>query len=96
MAKPFARSIALFALLASIKGKGLLPNALDPAFAYKSRGKGKGLHSGKKWGPHPSYQRDMVQHANGLWYQKENGAREVARRLRQAERNARNVQLQGA
>lgn len=73
----------LFSLIAAAMGDAaklaLLPE-------YQSRGKGRGLHTGKKWGPRPSY-KDMVQHANGLWYQKENGDREVARRVRQGLRD---------
>lgn len=53
---------------------------------YRSRGKGLGRHSGKKWGPRPSG-RDMVRVKTAdrgeVWLQKENGTREVLRRQRQ-------------
>lgn len=76
---PFRRASMLFALIQAAAGDlGKLAALPD----YKSRGKGKGLHSGKKWGPRPSY-RDMVKTEGGRWVQKENGAREVARRQRQ-------------
>ena len=83
MAKPFSRANMLFALITAARGDVLKLAALPE---YRSRGKGKGLHSGKKWGPRPSY-KDMVQKDNGLWYPKDNGNREVARRVRQQHRN---------
>ena len=83
MAKPFARSLMMFDLIQAAMGD---PAKLAGLPEYKSRGKGKGLYTGKKWGPRPSYN-DMVQHSNGLWYQKENGARECARRVRQGLRD---------
>lgn len=83
MAKQFARAHMLFALIAAAMGD---PAKLAALPEYTSRGKGKGLHTGKKWGSRPSY-KDMVMHANGLWYQEENGAREVARRVRQGLRD---------
>lgn len=67
---PFRRASILFALIQAAAGDlGKLAALPD----YKSRGKGKGLHSGKKWGPPPSY-RDMVKTESGRWVQKENGA----------------------
>ena len=80
---PFKRAIALFALVQAAAGDmGRL--AMLPA--YESRGKGKGLHSGKKWGPRPSG-KDMVQVHTAtrgkVWLQKENGTCEVLRRQRQ-------------
>lgn len=86
MAQAFARSRALFALIAAAMGNASKLAALPE---YRSRGKGLGRHSGKKWGPRPSY-RDMhvVKTATRgeVWLQKENGAREVARRQRQIAR----------
>lgn len=82
---PFARALAVMALVQAAAGDAL---KLAEIPAYKSRGKGRGQHSGKKWGPRPSY-RDMVQvdHATRgtIFVQKDNGYREVARRMRQIE-----------
>lgn len=80
---PFKRAITLMALVQAAAGDMGRLAALP---AYESRGKGKGLHSGKKWGPRPSG-RDMVQVQTAsrgkVWLQKENGNREVLRRQRQ-------------
>lgn len=81
-AKPFARVLAFISALREATSL----NAVQALGEYQSRGKGLGKHSGKKWGSGPSYRCDMVRHANGLWYQKENGDREVARRQRQITR----------
>lgn len=87
MAKAFARAAALFALVQAAMGD-MAKLALLPE--YKSRGKGLGRHSGKKWGPRPPM-RDMVrvktETRGEVWLQKENGDREVKRRLYQMARN---------
>lgn len=75
---PFARAAALFAVVQAAAGDFA---KLSQIPEYESRGKGRGLHSGKKWGSRPSW-RDMVR-VGGRWMQKENGVREVARRQRQ-------------
>lgn len=78
----FARAIALFAM---IKEAGSNPMLLANLPAYVSRGKGKGKHTGKKWSL--SSNANLIKVATtwrGVrWLQKENGDREVARRLRQ-------------
>lgn len=82
MAKAFSRSIAMFALIQAAMGGASKLAALPE---YRSRGKGRAGHSGKKWGPRPSG-KDMVivktETRGEVWLQKENGNREVARRLR--------------
>lgn len=81
--KPFARAIAMLTAIAALP-MALRSNQLamrDVAGEYRSRGKGKGLHSGKKWGP-TSSNRNM-HYTNGRWLQIENGARERLRRQRQ-------------
>ena len=80
MALAFSRAKALFGLIAAAMGNA---SALAALPEYVSRGKGRGAHSGKKWGPHSSSRNMHV--VNGKWVQIENGAREVARRLRQAD-----------
>lgn len=70
----FARAIAMMAMIQSNGVTETLAKMGD----YVSRGKGLGKHSGKKWGVVPSGA-DMTI-VNGKWRQKENGAREMARR----------------
>ena len=84
MAQAFARSKAIFDMIAAAMGD---ISKLSGIPEYRSRGKGLGKHSGKKWGPRPSG-RDMVLCDDGLYRQKENGTREVARRMAQMDRNA--------
>ena len=80
--RPFARALNMLSLIAAIG----LPATIAKAGEYRSRGKGLGRHSGKKWGSPPSY-RDMVrvktETRGKVWLQKENGARERIRRQRQ-------------
>lgn len=84
MEQAFARSKAIFAMIAAAMGD---VSKLVSVPEYRSRGKGLGKHSGKKWGPSPSWC-DMVKGDDGLYRQKENGAREVARRLAQMARKS--------
>lgn len=79
MALAFSRSKALFAMIAAAMGNASLISGLP---SYVSRGKGLGKHSGKKWSQSSGRNMHVV---NGKWVQIENGAREVARRLRQAD-----------
>ncbi len=68
---PFARAIAAFAAIAAVARGAFTAQEFVVANApYHSRGKGKGLHSGKKWGP-PS---------SGRYAGAVNGEREMARR----------------
>lgn len=73
--QPFARAIALFALISAAAGDTLKLASIPE---YRSHGKGVGKHSGKKWGSPSS--RTIDPHTGR---QKENGEREVARRRRQ-------------
>jgi hypothetical protein len=82
MAQAFARSRTLFALIAAAMGDDL---ALSRLPEYVSRGKGRGAHSGKKWGPTSS--NANMRSVNGRWVQKENGKRECERRVSQMDRN---------
>jgi len=76
-ASPFYRSRIVFAALSALASSGF--GSVPPHIAaiantpYRSRGHGRGLHSGKKRGTSPSGKYDGVT----------NGRREVARRLRQ-------------
>ena len=82
--KPFHRALALASAIAKF---GSI-TAIAELGEYMSRGKGRGGHSGKKWGPRPSY-RYMVRierNGNIVWVQRENGERECARRVRQQQR----------
>lgn len=77
----FARAIALFAM---IKEAASNPVLLANLPAYVSRGKGKGKHTGKKWSLSSGANMVVVNvRGRDRWIQKENGDREVARRLRQ-------------
>jgi len=77
----FARAIALFAM---IKEAASNPMLLANLPEYVSRGKGKGKHTGKKWSLSSGANMTHVKVRGKLmWIQKENGDREVARRLRQ-------------
>ena len=68
---PFGRALALINALAGATGGLDIQAAMAAARGYKSRGHGKGVISGKKWG-----------NESGKTYPT-NGAREVARRQRQ-------------
>lgn len=77
----FARAIALFVM---IKEAASDPMLLANLPTYVSRGKGKGKHTGKKWSLSSGANMVMVKvRGRDRWIQKENGDREVARRLRQ-------------
>ena len=76
--KPFARAIAVMGLISEamdIAMPMLRQLAMTAIPEYKSRGKGLGKHSGKKWGSWPS----------GKYTQVFNGKRECERRMRQTE-----------
>lgn len=66
---PFARAIAMMAIVASEGANAALMKMGD----YQSRGHGRGVYSGKKWGPRPS----------GKYAGVTNGRRECERRMRQ-------------
>lgn len=75
------RAIALFAM---IKEAASDPMLLANLPGYVSRGKGKGKHTGKKWSLSSGANMTHVKvRGKPMWVQKENGDREVARRLRQ-------------
>lgn len=65
----------MFALISAAAGNAEKMSAIP---GYRSRGKGMGKHTGKKWGT--TSHRNVDQRTGR---QKENGEREVARRLRQ-------------
>lgn len=78
---PFKRIITLMQALAAAVAAGMPHRlALEQVGEYRSRGKGLGRHSGKKWGPPPSGKYDGVT----------NGRRECERRMRQMDRDAAN------
>lgn len=68
-AKPFHRALSMMQLIAQIG----MHAAVALTGEYRSRGHGRGGHSGKKWGPQPS----------GRYARTFNGRQEVARRQRQ-------------
>ena len=76
--KPFSRSIAIMGFVQAAL-MHTMPQLRELAMRaipeYKSRGKGLGKHSGKKWGSWPS----------GKYAQVFNGKRECERRMRQTE-----------
>jgi hypothetical protein len=82
--QPFKRFISLMGLLASCATPAERSIQLALAGGYTSRGKGRGGHSGKKWGPQSSNRNMQV--VDGQWRQIENGARERARRMRQIQK----------
>lgn len=70
---PFGRAIAIFAALAAVSRGSFTPEQFALANTpYRSRGKGLGRHSGKKWGGYPTD-----------WLGRGTGIREAARRRRQ-------------
>lgn len=72
--RPFYRAFALMAALsAAASGSMEYVAAMNAAEGYRSRGKGLGKHSGKKWGARSS----------GWYSGVSNGEREMARRQRQ-------------
>lgn len=71
---PFKRAIGMMRIISAALAAGMsIPAALASVGEYKSRGKGRGGHSGKKWGPWPS----------GKYARAFNGPRECQRRHNQ-------------
>lgn len=84
---PFKRAILMMHAISAAISAGMSPAfAAANAGEYKSRGHGRGGHSGKKRGP-VSYNRNMHV-VDGRWLQIENGKRECERRMRQMARAA--------
>lgn len=70
---PFARAILMIQALAAVSSRRFTPEQFLLANTpYRSRGKGRGGHSGKKWGGYPTN-----------WLGRGTGIREAARRRRQ-------------
>lgn len=74
-AQPFARATAIFAAIQACAHATFTAEQFKLAHTpYRSRGKGLGRHSGKKWGGYPTN-----------WLRYGTGLREQARRQRQIE-----------
>lgn len=88
---PFKRAIMMMSAISAAVSAGM-SHALAAASVgeYRSRGKGRSGHSGKKLGP-PSSNRNMHV-VDGRWLQIENGKREVARRQRNMARGMENAE----